>query len=105
MSVCKVCKQSSLIKGNKSGLCLNCYQNRSHMTVNSNNGMDYDVSNLNNGVITDSSELSESIMSSSLTDLTVSGIINLISMINKPIEEKLNEIRDNLTPRIECLES
>ena len=92
---------------NKSGLCRNCCENKDNAvhynTVDEYN--DRSIDDLNNGLITDSSALTEAKKNTSLNNLSVAGIMNLISIVNIPIVEKLNDIRDNLRPRVEQIES
>ena len=108
MTKCNKCKNGTLSKGNKSGLCRDCYRNKGSGTMDAANVPSYDIGDLNNGATTNSEQLNENIMNSALTELTVAGIMNLINIINQPLEEKLNDIRNDLsilTPRVLSLES
>ena len=103
MVECVKCKVT-ISNRNKFGLCRNCYENKDN-AVHYNAEDKYNdrsIDDLNNGLITDSSE---AMKNTSLNNLSVVGIMNLISIVNIPIVEKLNGIRDNLRPRVEQIMS
>ena len=81
---------STLGNNNKSGYCRVCAQtNRTQPSKKT-------MQDVIDGNLSTVDETSADVMNSKASDLTISGIINLIKVINQPIQTKLNSLQDDL---------
>ena len=91
MALCKGQNcNNTLGNNNKSGHCRLCAQkNRTQPSKKT-------IQDLNDGNVSTVDEIPADIMNSKASDLTISGFIHLIKVINEPIQAKLDSLQDDL---------
>ena len=81
---------NTLGNNNKSGYCRVCAQRNKNQPVKKT------IQDINAGQLGSADEISADLMNSKAGDLTISGIVNLMKVLNEPIETKLNHLHEDL---------
>lgn len=95
---------STLGNNNKSGFCRTCAQRR---TIHDGDATPKTMQDINDGKLSSTDEISTEMMNTRTADLTVAGVIHLISILNKPIQATLARLEEEVkavTTRISSLE-
>ena len=89
---------NTLGNNNKSGFCHGCAQRNASGNRNAAaaSASVKTTSDLNEGRVTSREEISAELMGSAVTDLTVAGLVNLITVVNKPLVERIGRLEEEM---------